>query len=448
MGNNPVRLTRKQVDVLEWILNGCQDGVFTGYEYRATARALERRGLISISGKGSTWAATITDAGRKWHEASPTEEPAGESDADRLIAQVQKAGGRLVLEPDHAIEEFYRRLVALSLKSPARPKGKKLDMISIGKWGSEPKAIVFTEHFDDLVDARPVPIPEHVPKYHPAVKAYVADKDWHFVSSDQVSRAARILQAIATEATVRGIDVTTVAAVKGADAYEKRDLKGCHLAVRTPAGLYGLQIKEIPARGAPKIDPGQWRQRQKLPAWLRNRGWEFISTGKLELVVHSRGSSYNGDHYRDAKAVTVEDKLPEVFRSFEIHKLRADWEEQKRDREKIERRRRWEAAMAVAKEQYFENARWEHFKKCSREWQAVGRHRSFVAAAKDAAEHYSGDDRDAILRHLDEVERSLDAMNPILQLSRVVPDVPEPKPEDLKPYLQGWSPHGPDGRLW
>ncbi|WP_062980620.1 hypothetical protein [Nocardia anaemiae] len=448
MGKNPAQLNQKQVDVLEWILNGCPEGVFTGYEHRAIARALERRGLITISGKGRTWAAAITDVGRKWHEA-PAKVMPDEADADRLIVQVQEAGGRLVLEQDRAIEESYGRLVAMSLKSPARPRGKKLDMISTGKWGSGPKAIVFTEHFDDLVDARPVPVPERITKYHPAVKAYVADKDWHFVSSDHVARAARILQAIATEATARGIDTATpTAAAKDTDAYEARSLNRCHLALRTPAGVYGLQIKEIATPGAPKVDPRQWRERKRMPAWIRHRGWEFIGTGKLELVVQGRGSSYNGDHYRDAKTVTVEDKLPEVFRAFEIHKLRADWQEQKREHEEIERRSRWEAAMAVAKGKYFEHARWEHFKDCSREWQAVNQHRRFLAAARDAAERYSGDDRDAILRHLDDAEHSLDALDPVLQLSRIAPNVSEPKPEDLKPFLQGWSPHGPNGPLW
>ncbi len=322
-------------------------------------------------------------------------------------------------------------------------------MISTGQWGSGPKAIVFTEHFDDLVDARPVPVPERVTKYHPAVKAYVADKDWHFVSGGHVPRAARILQAIATEAAARGIDATTPAtASQGLDAYEARSLNGCHLALRTPAGVYGIKIKEIAATGASKVDPMRWRERQKLPAWIRQRGREFIGTGRLELVVDGRWCRYNGDHYRDAKTVSVEDKLPEVFRSFEIHKLRADWQAQEQERKEIERRRRWEAAMAVAKERYAEHARWEHFKDCSREWQKINQHRRFLAAAREAVERYDGDDRDAILRHLDEAERNLDVLDPILQPTRIAPTLPEPKPEDLKPFLQGWSPHGPDGRLW
>ncbi|MFI6870307.1 hypothetical protein [Nocardia sp. NPDC050406] len=97
MGKNPARLNQKQVDVLEWILDECPEGVFTGYEHRATARALETRGLVTISGKGRTWAAAITDAGRKWLAAPPAEVLPDESDADRLIVQVQEAGGRLVL---------------------------------------------------------------------------------------------------------------------------------------------------------------------------------------------------------------------------------------------------------------------------------------------------------------------------------------------------------------
>ncbi|WP_433625783.1 hypothetical protein [Nocardia sp. CA-120079] len=391
----------------------------------------------------------ITDAGRKWHAAPPAAVLPDESDADRLIARVLAAGERLVLEHDREVEESHKRLVALSLKSPSRPRGKKLEMISTDHWGRGPKAIVFTEHFDDLVEARPVPVPERIAKYHPAVKAFVADKDWQFVSSDHVPRAARILQAIAVEAAARGIDATKPDfAAKGKGNHQSRDLGRCHLALRTPAGVYGLQIKEIAASGAPKVEPRRWNQRKTQPSWIEYRGWEFISTGKLELLVRGPGSGYNGDHYRDAKTITVEAKLPEVFRAFEIHKLRADWREQEREREKADRRRRWEAAMVVAKERYFEHARWEHFKDCSREWQSVSQYRGFLTAAREAAERYDGIDRGAILRQLDEAERSVDALDPILQLSRIVPGLPEPKPEDLKPFLQGWSPHGPDGSAW
>jgi len=217
-----------------------------------------------------------------------------------------------------------------------------------------------------------------------------------------------------------------------------------HLALRTPAGLYALQIKEIPAPGARKIEPRRWNERKTKPSWIETRGWEFTSTGKLELVVQGPGTSYNGDHYRDGTTVTVEGKLPEVFRSFEIHELQADWREQQRERDKAERRRLWESAVATAKDKYLEHARWEHFAERSRAWAAINQHRDFLQAAKEAANSTSPENHQAIQEQLDYAERTLDALDPIRQLSSLIPEIPEPRPEDLKPFLGNWSPHDPD----
>jgi hypothetical protein len=51
----------------------------------------------------------------------------------------------------------------------------------------------------------------------------------------------------------------------------------------------------------------------------------------------------------------------------------------------------------------------------------------------------------ALSVHLDFVERKLDEIDPLADASRLVPHVPDPKPDDLTPFLNGWSPHGPDG---
>jgi hypothetical protein len=464
MAANPILLNRKQVEVLEWIRNGCPGNIFTsGYEHRIIARALERRGLIDINGRGPTWSAVVTAAGKEWQDSGSEQHVFGvvpadkvdpqmhidlhpaETEADRLIAKVQEADGRLLLPEDRNVEQTHERLVRMSLKSTARPKGKKLQIIPTGKWGQGPKAIVFTEHFDDHVEARPVPVAERISKYHPAVKAFLADREWRYVTNEYVPRAGRILQAVVTEATRRGID-----ALRPADASnDLRDhqvqyvTKG-HLALRTPAGLYAIQIKEIPAPGARKIEPRRWNERKTKPSWIETRGWEFTSTGKLELVVHGPGTSYNGDHYRDGTTVTVEGKLPEVFRSFEIHKLQADWREQQREHEKAERRRLWESAVATAKDKYLEHARWEHFAERSRAWAAINQHRDFLKAAKEAANSASPENHQAIQEQLDYAERTLDALDPIRQPSSLIPEVPEPRPEDLKPFLGNLSPLDPD----
>jgi hypothetical protein len=468
MATNPVLLNRKQIEVLQWIRTGCPANVFTiGYDHRIIARALERRGLITITGRGPTWSAAITETGKEWQYNAPEHGssaavpvgesaaqkqislPPAETEADRLIAKVQEADGRLILPEDRDTEKTHERLVRLSLKSPARPKGKKLQIVPTGKWGHGPKAIVFTEHFDDHVEARPVPVPERISKYHPGVKAFLADREWQYVTSEHLPRAGRILQAIAIEAAKRGMDALRPAdAAKDVMEHQVQYVTKGHLALRTPAGMYAIQVKEIPGPGARKMEIRRWNERKTKPAWIETRGWEFTSTGKLELVVHGPGTSYNGDHYRDAKTITVEEKLPGVFRSFEIYRLRADWQEQQRQLERADRRRHWETAMASAKEQYFEHARWEHFTERSRAWTVINQHRDFLLAAKKAAESYSGEKRDDIWQLLHYAEETLDALDPIRQLPSLIREVPEPKPDDLKPFLGSWSPHDPDRSHW
>ncbi|WP_448810378.1 hypothetical protein [Agromyces bauzanensis] len=448
MAKNPEHLNQKQVDVLAWIDDGCPVGVYEqGYEHRIIARALERRGLVSIQGRGPSWSVTITDSGRAWKSAPPTNIEPDESEADQLITRVLEADGHLLLADDREEEKALARLVRMSLRSPNRPKGKKLEMRGTGQWGHGPKEIIFVEHFDDHVEVSPMIVPARTAKYHPAVKSFLADKERQFVTKEHVPRAARILHAIAHEAPRRGLELlTTEQALKGIDDHRARDVRRGHLALRTPAGIYGLTIREVPGPGGRKMERRRWNERKTQPAWLEGRGWEFISTGKLELIVRGPDADYNGDRYRDAKSVTLEDKLPEVFRSFEIHKLRAEWRAQEQERKKTERRSRWEAAMTDARARYAEHARWEHFKQRSHQWHAVEQHREFLEAARAAAATYDSDDRDALVAQLDAAERTLNGLDPIQRVEHLLPDLAEPKPEDLKPFLNGWSPYGPDGR--
>jgi hypothetical protein len=59
-------LTERQVSILRWIADGCPPGVTEGDFHRISAAALRNRGLVTITGRGATWAAKATTAGRDY----------------------------------------------------------------------------------------------------------------------------------------------------------------------------------------------------------------------------------------------------------------------------------------------------------------------------------------------------------------------------------------------
>lgn len=107
-------LNQAQADVLSWINRGRPDGVFTGnYQHRITARMLERRGLVTITGQGESWHAEVTKAGREWLADPPKlDKTPKASDAERLMAEVLEAGGEVEKpELDYKAREALEKLI-------------------------------------------------------------------------------------------------------------------------------------------------------------------------------------------------------------------------------------------------------------------------------------------------------------------------------------------------
>lgn len=359
MGRNAAWLSEKQLEVLAWIRDGCpsvdQD---VGYHRRISARALARRGLVKVKGQGATWRATITPAGATRLDAPPR--PVSDQDrVDGLFRRVLAAGGRLEVD-DREVRRLYAgEVTKLSQRTPDRPKGWRLTMRTLGPYDERRTELALDRYFADDIVEEPVPIPESVTRYHPAVKAYLADRDHQFVSKPHLARAARILQALADEAARRGLTVLDVGQRSANDPYRVLDKRHWHLILESPAGAYGLRISELSAPGGKAIPRRLWGERRTRAAWLDWRDHEFISTGVLELVVDGPGMTHGGARQRDAKTIPLEEKLPRVFRRIEVHRLESEHREEERRREAAERQGRWEAAMAEARAHYDEEARWE-----------------------------------------------------------------------------------------
>jgi hypothetical protein len=84
------------------------------------------------------------------------------------------------------------------------------------------------------------------------------------------------------------------------------------------------------------------------------------------------------------------------------------------------------------------------FEKASRSWDELVRHRTFLAAARDAAKKLAEPARDELLEHLKFAERKLEAGDPLGDPGHLLPKVGEPNADELQPLLDGWIPHGPE----
>jgi hypothetical protein len=348
MGRNAAALSAVQIAVLRWIVDGRPSSGEDGEgARRISARSLHRRGLMRVRGSGSTWTAAVTPAGRAWLDTHPAATAAAPDGPDDLARRVVEAGGTLDVGGDVAAKVRYEEEARASLHSPDRPRGWKLEVKNAGSWSDPRYQVVLVRHFDDLVDLVPVPVPARVARHHPAVKAYLTDRDHQLVSREHLERAARVLQALADEAPRRAISVQAPGhAARPASDWDARRVDRAHLVLEAPSGTYAIRVRELWGAGGAPVPPRDYRRRSTRAAWLDSRDREFVSTGQLELIVEGPGMAYSGTRLADSKTASLESKLPRLFRAMEIERLVAEHRQQEREREEAERRHRWEAAMA------------------------------------------------------------------------------------------------------
>lgn len=63
MVNRADAINARQLHVLQWIADGCPDGVMKDFTYKTTAVALQGRRLVTVTRKRGSWRAQITEAG-------------------------------------------------------------------------------------------------------------------------------------------------------------------------------------------------------------------------------------------------------------------------------------------------------------------------------------------------------------------------------------------------
>lgn len=464
-------LNEAQEAVLRWIGDGCPDGVYEGYSHRVSAAALRTRGLVHIQGRGANWRAELTATGAAYQNRLKTSPPLVEPAAlppatqsakpapkpkpkpkprrvgptEQLMRDLVAAGGVLRVprwrnqgDPD------YGQLVRAAELWDKVPGGKRIETEWVEGGQTEIRLVDAPE--GSVIEAKPVSVPARLTKPHPVARQYRGDTAHHRVSRASLSRCARIIHALATECERRGYEMKNGRREPKTDnrrAGRASDRADFTIQVRGHSYPLNLSEEKVPERGAWE---GQERLR-KTDYYTRQLGieprigrYDKEGTGRLTITLAS-GYSRHGrpSTWADRRSWKLEDKLPDLLREIEMRVVEDEHREAEERRQEEERQRQWEAAMERAKAQFVEAHRAEMLTSQIERWQQA----TLATAYLEALEAAHGDDPDAA-EWIAWARSYVERLDPLSVAPRM-PEVPEPKPDGLKPFLGGLSPYGPRG---
>jgi hypothetical protein len=441
-------LTERQIAVLRWIGDGCPDGVMTDESHRISAGALRNRGLVKTSGRGPTWAAAISDAGRAYLEQvdgpnPPVPRHAGGGVAAQLVAAVVAAGGSLRV-PRHQYwrqgSVDYQRRVELAIRHDKVPRDKRLMVTSVSPDELQIDLVDAPPGTD--VDVMPVPVPEHVRRYHAVVTRFRELSERHEVSRAQLPRTLRVLQGLVVEVEKRGHTVEVAA--DDVRAVHHRDLRwsgpdhghlvitvdGCSSSVRVSED--GLQSRAYWARNDDgyAFGPGTGNRRR---AGLKE--YEAGATGWLRFsIVPTYGRSRQMS-WSDGKKQRVEDKLPELLRAIEVRAAEERYHRELAELEAARREQERQAAIERALMQYVEQLRADALASQVADWRRARDIRAYCDAVQAV---FVGDP--ATTDWINWSRAHADAIDPLQQPPRPPTPPDRIRGEDLRPFLRGYEP--------
>lgn len=486
-------INRTQFDVLQWVSDGCPEGVMTGHTYKTTANALEWRGLMFVSKKGGVWRAEATDAGRYYLEygdypgghwdkkpsmapvvrpsaalmkknrsSGPTASPQPQKErpasteprkakppprlrpVDQLIADLVQAGGVLQVKRSAGEGPDYERLVATAIRYGKVPDGKLL-VIERGNYWDETFVIKFVDPPAWMtVVLEPVHVPDGPTKWHPAVTRIRDSENRLQMKRPVRMRALRILNVLAVTAEAKGYKVATGETAHGRGYSGKAEIAG-DLRVSILDHPFGISVTEPTDKIPHEATASELRQAERY-SWTRIPKYDYVPSGRLTLTItNGRPYRQSGWMYKDDTVIN----LAQVMQELELRAADAEEARLAAERKAAEEKRQWEAAIAAAKAAHVEACRAEVLKGQLQRWRLGLELDEYLAAMHRLIETITDVEEAASSRQWLEWATSYrDRIDPLREKLQM-PAIPKPDAEALKPYLDGWSYWGPQsGTRW
>ncbi|WP_247720387.1 hypothetical protein [Streptomyces sennicomposti] len=388
-----------------------------------SADALRDRGLLMIDDDSA-----VAGGSEPAEPAKPrrpySERPvarARRAKAQELIDRLVAEGRVRITDPDGDEVAEWRRVVNYAKRHGLEPAGKRIEKAPYGGPGLE--LFLAEGPHPNARSQRPqaggglVHVPVRLVHPHPVVAALKDDESRLVMPHAQRRRSLLLLQGLAAEAVRRGYEVR-----KAGSSFFPRE-GGVDVAVASFA--YTITVRqEFPESADPERS--------------------------ARLVVElAHGLTGRPGRWRDRKNWALEEALGVILGEMEARAVEDARRRQDEQQARAEHEARWQAAMEGAKEQAVREQLAQVLREEAGRWQEAAVLREYCVALERRIGELAGAVDESVLdsacRWLEWARGHVRSMDPLDGLPEM-PHTREPTPEELKPYLKGWSSYGPERR--
>ncbi|WP_411139038.1 hypothetical protein [Streptomyces sp. C10] len=454
-------LNERQLAVLEWVGKGCPEGSWASTTYKTSCLALQNRGLVTVARRGGVWNAVLTDAGR--HYLAHGTYPAPKSPArvlpiprlprvtappsspgvprqprktytDQLLEELETAGGRILKSGPDA--DAWLSRAASASRSGRIPKTKELQWRRCRE-GVEIKLVDIPTW--RLAVLEPVAVPSRLTHPHAVVRTMQKVTQPLGLTRPVQQRALRIVHALLTAVERNGH--TCAAGTVGATTVPHRRLPAHpHFTITAQGQAVEFRVLQEKDRSE-HIPTDKELAEAKKSSWIRIPRYDYTPSERLHIAL-SGGQWHHGSEWADSSECPLEEQLAEIVHEIGLRGEAAERKRLAEVEEARQRRLRWEAAMAEARDQYAEDYRIRHLESQEAAWRRATRLSEYLEAARAyMATLPPGPERRKAEEWMEWATGHVARVDPMVQQLRL-PDIPEPRADDLKPFLRGWSPFG------
>lgn len=400
-------LNPRQVEVLQWIADGCPDRVWSDFTYKHTAVALQGRRLAKVSKRGG-WHAEITDDGRFYlvHGEYP-----GEPKRVKRAAPVRR------------------------VSTPQQPKPRDTPVPAAAPELPDEEPGACADQPTEAAPAHPViAVPAALRNLHPAVAALRDAKGRLDMTASVRSRALRVLQALAVAAEAEGYRVEVVKPQRngyGRVWYDSKD----HLVIDTGETREGVRIFQQTDRSTHMLTATEIKETGDR--WARKPPKYDYTPNEYLRIELERTWDGGQRSWSEGPRGPIDRKLPAVLEEVTRRHERSKERRLQAEGERLERERHWHVVHERAKVLLQEHHRAEVLVKQADDWHRARQLRAYVEAMRERADAITSDEERSVASQW--VEWAGGFAERLDPLSRAIamPAEVEAQPEALKPFMGG-----------